>query len=95
MTQWLSSKESYLTFSSILEFLVYLLNMYRFQKNLDLNGSIEISSNHLRGKVFKIYFGQVACPEQGDSDLMATRLKHLDLRNDWQSKSEMLELLVT
>lgn len=37
-------------------------------KNLTMNGSIEISGSHIRGKVFRIFFGQVTCLKQGNSD---------------------------
>lgn len=33
------------------------------------HGSTEISGNHVEGKVFKTFFGQVIRLEQGDSDL--------------------------
>lgn len=65
---WLTSKESSLTFSTILEFLAYLFVRVEILENLD-HGSTEISGNHVEGKVFKTFFGQVIRLEQGDSDL--------------------------
>lgn len=45
------------------------LKHVNISKNLNMNGSTEVSGSHIRGNVFRIFFGQVTCLKQGNSDL--------------------------